>query len=79
MACDGGGEDVASGTGGSAFLFEEVLLGFVGVVTRCGGFGFGCRVGFGGFDKLVHMGWKRKLVTMVSWWCDSLLQGLKYE
>ena len=54
MACDGGGEDVAYGTGGSAFLFEEVLLGFVGVVTRRGGFGFGCRVWFGGFDKLVH-------------------------
>jgi hypothetical protein len=54
VACAGGGEDVAYWTGGSAFLFEELLLGFVGVVTRCGGFGFGCRGGFGGFDKLVH-------------------------
>jgi len=35
VACAGGGEDVAYRAGDGAFLFDEALLGFVGVVTRC--------------------------------------------
>lgn len=39
MACAGGAVDVDYSTGGSTFLFEEGLVGFVGVVTR---FAFSC-------------------------------------
>ena len=55
MAGACGAEDVAYGTGGSTFLFQEVLVGYIGMVTR---FRFSCRLGFGEFDEFVHGRWK---------------------